>query len=335
MRAYRHLADLSDGRGIYEHALLVAPRREHGYCLDDVARALTIVIRGRPATPVLGQLTETYLRFVEEAVGADGSAHNRMSAEGDWTDRPAMGDWWGRAVSALGHAAGHAPQLGQRVRASRAFVRAAQQRPVEVRTAAFAVLGGVDLLASHPRSSAARGVIEAGLAVLPKEATPDWNWPEPRLRYANATLAEALLAGGAATGDDALVERALGFLGFLVDSETRDGHLSVTGTSGRAPGDAGPFFDQQSIEVAAIADACTRAFHLTRDPRWYRSVRMAWAWFGGENDVGLPMVDPFTGAGFDGLEPGGRNENRGAESTMAAIGTYQRARELGIAGAAW
>jgi hypothetical protein len=58
---------------------------------------------------------------------------------------------------------------------------------------------------------------------------------------------------------------------------------------------------------------------------------MTWGWFAGENDSGLPMMDPDTGAGFDGLEPGGRNENRGAESTMAAVSTYQRAHELGIA----
>ena len=47
----------------------------------------------------------------------------------------------------------------------------------------------------------------------------------------------------------------------------------------------------------------------------------------GCGDAGAPSS---TGAGFDGLEPGGRNENRGAESTLAALGTAQHARELGI-----
>jgi hypothetical protein len=35
------------------------------------------------------------------------------------------------------------------------------------------------------------------------------------------------------------------------------------------------------------------------------------------------MVDRRTGAGFDGLMPTGRNDNRGAESTIAAITTLQ------------
>ena len=329
---YQHLADLSDGRGIYEHALHAEPRRDHGYCLDDVARAFTVVVSEPAPSPVLRQLADTYLRFIEDAVGADGSAHNRMSADGDWTDAPAMGDWWGRAVAALGFGVLRASGLGLRIRASRVFARASRQSPLETRTAAFAVLGACDLLQARPGSAAARGVLVAGLGVLPTRAVDGWEWPEPRLRYANATLVEALLAAGQATGDTDLIARALGFLDFLLVSETRDEHLSVTGTDGRAPGDAGPLFDQQGIEVAAMADACARAFRLTRDPRWYRGVRMSWDWFEGVNDVGLPMVDPVTGAGYDGLEAGGRNDNRGAESTLAALSTFHRARELGIVG---
>jgi hypothetical protein len=329
---YSHLADLSDGRGIFEHALQASARREHGYCLDDVARAFAVVTRAPRPTDILRQLGETYLRFIENAVGADGAAHNRMNQAGDWTDEARMGDWWGRAMGALGTGIRHAATPGVRVRASQVFARVSRQSPVDVRTAAFAVVGAADLLHVRPASADGRRVLEAGLAVLPRTPSGGWNWPEPRLRYANATLAEALLAGGHACHDRALVDSALGYLGFLLESETRDGHLSVTGTRGRQAGDTGPFFDQQAIEVSAMADACTRAFELTGDVRWYAGVRLAWDWFEGANDVGLAMVDTATGAGFDGLEPGGRNENRGAESTLAALNTFHRAAELGIVG---
>ena len=50
----------------------------------------------------------------------------------------------------------------------------------------------------------------------------------------------------------------------------------------------------------------------------------------GDNDASTPMFDPESGAGFDGLETDGRNENRGAESTLAALSTYQQARRLGV-----
>jgi hypothetical protein len=42
------------------------------------------------------------------------------------------------------------------------------------------------------------------------------------------------------------------------------------------------------------------------------------------------MVDPLTGAGFDGLHAVGRNQNQGAESTLAALSTAQHAIRLGV-----
>jgi hypothetical protein len=73
--------------------------------------------------------------------------------------------------------------------------------------------------------------------------------------------------------------------------------------------------------VAAIAAACARALTLEEDPRWREGLASCWAWFHGVNDSGTVMLDEATGAGFDGLERGGRNENRGAESTIAALHT--------------
>ena len=52
------------------------------------------------------------------------------------------------------------------------------------------------------------------------------------------------------------------------------------------------------------------------------------AWFAGDNDAGAVMWDPSTGGGFDGLEAAGRNENQGAESTIAVVATHQLARRF-------
>ena len=48
------------------------------------------------------------------------------------------------------------------------------------------------------------------------------------------------------------------------------------------------------------------------------------AWFLGDNDTQIPMFDPGTGGGYDGLERDGRNDNQGAESTIALISTLQQ-----------
>jgi hypothetical protein len=323
---YTHLADLTDGRGLFEHARHADPRIDHGYCLDDVARALVVVVREREQSSLIDQLTETYLRFVEEAIDADGRAHNRMDVKGNWSDEATLGDWWGRAVGALGFTVAYAPQRSTRVRAMRAFLRATQQRPTDVRAMAFAALGAADVLSVRPTSRAARRLLADALGVLPTARVAEWGWLEPRLRYANATLAEALLAAGNALNEPALVARGLETLDALIQIESRAGRLSVTGHGGRGPEDDGVLFDQQPIEVAAIADAAARAYEITADPRWRVEVRRARAWFEGDNDGGFPMVDPFTGAGYDGLQRGGRNDNRGAESTLAALSTFQQAR---------
>ncbi|RXZ46151.1 glycosyltransferase [Agromyces binzhouensis] len=321
---------MTDGRGLFEHALYAQPRRAHGYCVDDVARALVVVVRAQSSWPVVQRLGETYLRFVEGAVIADGRAHNRMNEAGEWTDEPGIGDWWGRAVAALGAVVADPSDPTARLRATRALQHALAQRPTEVRTLSFAVVGAADLLAVRPRSSLAREFLTYALARLPRHRIAEWDWPEPRLRYANASLPEALMVAGRALGDEDAVDRGLGFLRFLLELETRDGHLSVTGHCGRGPDGIGPGFDQQPIEAAAMADACARAFRLTDDPYWRAGVARALGWFTGDNDLGIAMTDPLTGAGFDGLEPGGRNENRGAESTLAALSTFQRAREVGL-----
>jgi len=330
---FDHLALLTDSRGVFEHADHDVPRREHGYCLDDVARALLVLVREPDPSPRVAELTETSLRFVEAAIDPLGSAHNRMDVSGEWTDEATTDDWWGRAVGALGIAATSAPLPLTRARAMRAFLRAAPQHSVDVRTMAFAVPGAAAVLQARPGSEAARRLVTTGLAIIP-QGTAEWGWVEPRLRYGNASLVDALLAAGHVLSDHELVERALRRLDALVTIESRDGHLSVTGPGGRGVTDTGPQFDQQPIEVAAIADAAARAFHLTDDPHWRRVVEQARDWFLGDNDSGAMMVDVSTGAGFDGLERNGRNENRGAESTLAALSTFQHARAVGLPGRA-
>ena len=67
---------------------------------------------------------------------------------------------------------------------------------------------------------------------------------------------------------------------------------------------------------------------MTGDPSGDDGVDLAIGWFDGDNDFGVPMSDPVTGGGFDGLTPTGPNLNQGAESTLALITTMQHASPL-------
>ncbi len=97
---------------------------------------------------------------------------------------------------------------------------------------------------------------------------------------------------------------------------------------GRGPDDLTAGFDQQPIEVAAIADACATAYRITGDPRWLVGINLATRWFLGENDSMTLMFDPVSGGGYDGLKSDGPNLNQGAESTLAMLSTLQHAQRL-------
>ena len=325
---YAHLAALSDRVGLFEHALMDVPRPEHGYCVDDVARGLLVAVREPDQTPLLAGLTETYLRFLTSALDASGKSHNRMNQAGEWTDTAALGDWWGRAVWALGTAATHAALPLTRHRARRSFASACRRRSPHLRAMAFAAIGASEVLLARPDDRAARSLVQDALDLIRGIRSACWIWPEDRLQYSNGSLTEALIVGGSALHDDEVTGAGLELLEFLLLTETAGDHLSVTGAGGRGSGETDAQFDQQPIEVAAIADAAARAFDVTRDSRWLVPVELAWSWFEGRNDSGAVMFDAATGAGYDGLERAGRNENRGAESTLAALSTYQQARRL-------
>ena len=74
-----------------------------------------------------------------------------------------------------------------------------------------------------------------------------------------------------------------------------------------------------------MADACIRAWSMTGDNRWKDRVGLAAGWFLGANDTGATLYDPQSGGCGDGLEHDRVNQNRGAESTLAALAALQQA----------
>jgi len=325
--SFAHLRRLSDDTGLFEHARGAVPRREHGYCLDDVARGLLAVCREPEPGPDLVALAERYLAFVAHAQSPDGAFHNRLGFDRRWHDEPGVGDWWGRALWGLGTAAVRGPTPWIRDSALTMFEAGALLRSPWVRSTAFAALGAAEVLAVEPGHDTARNLLaDAAKLIGPPSGDPAWPWPEDRLGYANAALAEVQIAAGHLLRDDRLLDDGLAMLAWLLARETADGHLSPTPVGGRGPGRRRPGFDQQPIEAAAMADACARAFDVTCDERWAAGVSRAVGWFLGENDIGIPLADERTGGCCDGLERDGRNENQGAESTLALITALQHSR---------
>lgn len=326
---FGHLLALSDHRGTFQHAGGAQPRRELGYRTDDMAGVLVVTTREPGAGDAVRGLAKVAVRFLDEAQAYLGGCRNRMDSTGRWTDTYAFDDCWGRCLWALGAAAAHSDNGLIRRLAVVQFERAAHGRSTGARAMAYAAIGAADLLSVEPGNAAARKLIgdyAAGLAAATDD--PAWPWPEERLGRANAVLAEAMIAAGTASDNAALCQRGLDLLGWLIGQETHDGHLSPTSADGWSVGEPRPGFDQQPIEVSALADACARAATVDAAALWPDTVRASAAWFQGDNDAAAVMWDPATGGAFDGLRADGANPDQNAESTLALLSTFQQARRF-------
>ena len=326
---FDHLRRLTSHLGVWEHAHFTAPRLEHGYCTDDNARALIVICRQPEAPAGLVELAEIYLTFLEQAQLSGGGFHNRRRWDGAWTDTVGSDDSQGRALWALGSVAHLGPTPSMRQTGLHLFARASDFDSLFPRSNAYAVLGAAEVVRAAPDHEPAWRILERCVSRIPV-APHDvgWPWPEGRLTYDNARIPEALLAAGACTGDDSLLDTGLRLLDWLVATETRNGYFSFTPVGGWTQGERRPGFDQQPIEAAGMADACSRAFSLTADERWRDLVERAARWFVGENDGAALLYDAETGGGRDGLLSGGTNPNQGAESTLAGLAALQRAHAL-------
>jgi len=326
---FDHVRRMTDDRGMWEHARYTTPRTEHGYCTDDNARALIVVCREPNQSSELLDLAGTYLAFLRDAQLRNGGFHNRRDRDGSWIDDLGPDDSQGRAIWAVGTAAHRGPAAWIRWEGLEIFERNAGFESPSPRATAFAMLGAAEVLEASGDHQPALRLLELGSERIHPRAEADWPWPEDRLAYDNARIAEALLAAGVWLSDDRLVGEGLRLLEWLVATETREGHFSFAPVGGWGPGEPRPGFDQQPLEAAAMADACARAWFVTGEDMWRERVDLAARWFLGSNDTGTPVYDPRTGGGRDGLTREGTNQNQGAESTLAALSALQKARLVG------
>ena len=323
-----HLKRLSGEKGIFEHANGITPRIDLGYCTDDNARLLVVLCR-EPDEGTAAHLARLALNFVLDAQDDAGLIHNRFARDGywRWVDDATTEDCWGRAVWGLGVAAASHPHSGVQAMARWGFEKSVHQRSPWPRAMAFAALGAADVLLFDPDATAARNLLVDAVVALDGRSVGS-PWPEARLTYANAAVPEALLAAGAALESPQVIDRGLELLSWLMDLQKSQGRLSVVGVGGRPAGKREVQFDQQPIEVAAVADACWRAWMITGDHRWLKEIAGAADWFTGSNDANCVMFDHRTGGSYDGLGHSAVNLNEGAESTLALVSTMQRARGL-------
>jgi glycosyltransferase involved in cell wall biosynthesis len=336
--ARRHAADagspslegirrMTDHCGLLQHSLFDVPNRQHGYCLDDNARALLLMNR-LPDAPDEERirLTRTYAAFLEHAWRPDlGCFRNFMSYERTWLEDRGSDDSCGRAFWAACVTAVDGPTRGLR-RWGRTLVDRASSHLNEIvwpRSDAFILLGLCALQTGGLQSRTTERLLQEKSARLASSLDArrgsGWDWFEDSLSYDNSRLSEALIRVGMAVGDEALQEAGLRSLRWLCQIHgASDGTFRPVGTQSFGLQRQTPsVFDQQPLEAAAMIDACAAALSSDGDPNWIGQARMALRWFEGANDLGVALTDAGVGECFDGISASGLNPNQGAESVLA------------------
>ncbi len=326
-----HLYHMTDSTGIFQHASFTAPNRSEGYCTDDNARALILVV-------LLGQLEDapkrvralatTYAGFLDYAFNSKlGRFHNFLNSDRRWLDEQGSEDSHGRAIWALGTAVGRSPHWSSQTKADQLFVRAlpAVMDFTSPRAWAFTLIGIHEYLGRSKGDRLAKNIrremTSRLVTIFDKVAEPGWTWFEDGLTYDNAKLAHALIVSGRATGQGSVYERGIRALRWLVGVQTSpNGQLRPIGSNGfYKRNGARADFDQQPIEAQTTVSACLEAYRASADPWWYEQAQRAFDWFLGWNDVGLELYAQETGGCRDGLHADRTNENQGAESMLAFL----------------
>ena len=319
--------NLTDGTGILQHSTYAVADRNHGYCIDDNARALILANKlGSKHDAAINGLATTYAAFVNHAWNPDLQCfRNFMGYNRTWLEDEGSEDSNGRTLWAIGQTFNEASDEGLRHWARAMFDKVAPcalsfESP---RALAFAALGADHVLAANPDHVIAKQIAhEAGgrlAALLNAERRPDWAWFEVVLAYDNCRLPEALLRVGMRLNRDDLVACGLETLTWIIARQTAsEGHFRPVGSDsfGRPHAQALPF-DQQPLEAWAAIDAAQAAYTATHDRHWVDVAESAYAWFFGSNDRGAVLADVASGVCHDGITARGVNENQGAESVLA------------------
>ncbi len=315
-----HVKRLFGEHGIVQFAHGDQPDLSSGYCLDDNVRLLALAVAIRQAEPVdpfaiaAGNCVFT---FIAQASHEAPVYHNMMDADGRFTDRFASPESIGRLIRALGIVLRDSSDPRWRAHAVLELRRALSALPAlsSEHARAFAALGFAAAVEAGEESYVPplRALAEAMHFELERNSGDDWIWPLPEMTYDNGRLPEALMRAGQVLDDDTLRASGRRAMEFLAAVTQPDDTFVPIGAPGWFPrGGERPFYSEQPLEALAMMDAWLAYGDRER-------AAVAYEWFLGRNQSGVVMADASGGC-HDGIDgPGKRNDDMGAESTLAYL----------------
>ncbi len=323
-----HILRLTDDTGIIQHAKYGIPNLKEGYCLDDNARALLLVLmayRQIKDTKAL-ELSPIYLSYIHYMQNANGTFRNFLSFNRNYLDEVGSEDSFGRTIWALGYLLGNAPNDAYYQTGRLMFFNAAPnfEKLKSIRGIANAMIGVSYYLISNPSDDSMTERLRNMALNLVRHykdnETPDWKWFESLLAYDNGILPLALLHSAEILNDEIIKETAISSMRFLTEHTFKDDYLSIIGNEKWYLKDGErSVFAQQPIDAMAMILMYHQAYHLTSEKDYLNKLYTSFLWFLGENDLRMSLYDFETKGCCDGFESYGVNRNQGAESSLAYL----------------
>ncbi|MDF1574451.1 MAG: glycosyltransferase family 4 protein [Bacteroidales bacterium] len=323
-----HINRLTDDTGIIQHAKYGIPNLKEGYCLDDNARALLMVLMAfrQMKNDRALELSPIYLSYIHYMQNPDGTFRNFMSFNRNFLDKVGSEDSFGRTIWALGYLLGNAPNDAYFQAGGGIFFNAAPnfEKLKSIRGIANAMIGICYYLKTNPSDDSMterlRNMAFTLLKHYRENESPDWNWFEALLAYDNGILPLALLHAAGILNDERVTEVAIASMNFLTTHTLKDDYLSIIGNEKwyKKEGERS-VFAQQPIDAMAMVLMYHQAYHLTKDKEYLKKLYTSFLWFLGENDLRMSLYDFETKGCCDGFESYGVNRNQGAESSVAYL----------------
>jgi glycosyltransferase involved in cell wall biosynthesis len=323
-----HIKRMTDDTGIIQHAKFGIPNLKEGYCLDDNARALLMVLMAyrQKKDPLALDLSPIYMSFIHYMQNKDGTFRNFLSFNRNFLDEVGSEDCFGRTIWALGYLLGNAPNDAYYQTGKLVFFDAAPnfEKLQSIRSIANTMIGISYYLRSNPSDEGMterlRNLARTMIRHYEDNTSSDWKWFEPLLAYDNGILPLALLHAAEILSDDKISRVAMEAMNFLTSITLKDGYLSIVGNKEWYKKDGErSMFAQQPIDAQAMVLMFHQAYLVTKNKEYLNKLYISFKWFLGENDLRMSLYDFETKGCCDGFENYGVNRNQGAESSLAYL----------------
>lgn len=326
-----HINRMTDDTGIIQHAKFGIPNLKEGYCLDDNARALLMVLMAykQMKDKRALELSPIYLSYIHYMQNSNGTFRNFLSFSRNFLDEVGSEDSFGRTIWALGYLLGNAPNDAYYQTGKEVFFNAAPnfENLNSIRSIANSMIGISYYLKSNPSDDSMTERLRNMAFILLKHyndnSSAEWKWFESLLAYDNGILPLALLHAAEILNDEKITQVALESMDFLTSHTLQNNYLSVIGNENwyKKEGKRSTFA-QQPIDAMAMVLMFHQAFHITHNKKYLSKLYTSFLWFLGENDLRMSLYDFETKGCCDGFENYGVNRNQGAESSLAYLISY-------------